>query len=167
MNIVNRFLLKVLNKVKSKHQSLIYDGYRERYTIHKTFRFNGKDIIFYGNGKGQIIIGENTYIGEFSTIQADNSVVRIGKGCKISHNVRMYTSTSIADQDFSKADLEAKYGDIIIEDYVWIGANVFICPGVTIGTNSIVGANSVVSKNVEPFTIVGGVPAKLIRKKAH
>lgn len=165
MNILNRFFLRVLNRIKSKHQSLIYDGFREQYTIHKTFRFNGKDIIFYG--KGQIIIGENTYIGEFSTIQADNSVVRIGKGCKISHNVRMYTSTSIADQDFSNPNLEAKYGDIVIEDYVWIGANVFICPGVTIGTNSIVGANSVVSKDVEPFTIVGGVPAKLIRKKAH
>ncbi len=166
MNILNRFLLKALNRVKSKHQSLIYDNYREHYTIHKTFRFNGKDIIFYG--KGQIIIGENTYIGELSTVQADKEcIVRIGKGCKISHNVRMYTSTSVADQDFSKANLENKYSNVIIEDYVWIGANVFICPGVTIGTNSMIGANSVVSKDVEPFTIVGGVPAKLIRKKAH
>ena len=48
---------------------------------------------------------------------------------------------------------------------MWIGANVFITPGVTVDDNSIIGANSVVTKDVEPFSIVGGAPAKLIRIK--
>ena len=56
--------------------------------------------------------------------------------------------------------------NIIIGDYVWIGANVFINGGIEVGENSIIGANSVVTHNVSPNSIVGGVPAKLIRKKA-
>ena len=55
---------------------------------------------------------------------------------------------------------------MIIEDYAWIGANVFINPGVVIGKNSIVGANSVITKNVPMNAIFGGVPAKLIRMKS-
>jgi acetyltransferase-like isoleucine patch superfamily enzyme len=55
--------------------------------------------------------------------------------------------------------------NIVIEDYVWIGANVFICGGVVIGENSIVGANSVVTHNLPPNSICAGVPAKLIRYK--
>ncbi len=53
----------------------------------------------------------------------------------------------------------------IIEDDVWIGRNAIIMPGVRIGKGSIVGAGAVVTKNVEPYSIVGGVPAKLIRKR--
>ena len=62
-------------------------------------------------------------------------------------------------------DIPQKKGNITIEDFAWIGANVLINPGITIGANSIIGANSVVTKDVLPFSIVGGVPAKLIRMK--
>ena len=54
---------------------------------------------------------------------------------------------------------------IVIEDDVWIGARVIILKGVTIGKGSIIGAGSVVTKDVEPYSIVGGNPAKLIRKR--
>lgn len=53
---------------------------------------------------------------------------------------------------------------IRIEDKVWFGANVTICPGVTIGEGAIVAAGAVVTKDVAPRTIVGGVPAKFIKK---
>ncbi len=55
-------------------------------------------------------------------------------------------------------------GKIIIEDDVWIGAGVIILPNVIIGKYSIVAAGAVCTKNVEPYSIVGGVPARLIRK---
>ena len=54
-------------------------------------------------------------------------------------------------------------GKIIIEDDVWIGANVVVLPNVKIGRGAIVGANSVVTKNIAPYAIVGGVPAKFIK----
>lgn len=56
---------------------------------------------------------------------------------------------------------------VTIEDDVWIGDSCIILPGVTIGRGSIVGAGSVVTKNVEPFSIVGGNPAKLIRYRRN
>jgi maltose O-acetyltransferase len=54
---------------------------------------------------------------------------------------------------------------VIIEDDVWIGRNAIIMPGIRIGKGSIIGAGSVVTKDVEPFSVVGGVPAKLIKKR--
>lgn len=66
---------------------------------------------------------------------------------------------------FQKYPIPEKVGNVIVEDYVWIGANVFINPGVTIGTNLVVGANSVVTKDILPFSVYGEVPAKFIRQK--
>ena len=55
---------------------------------------------------------------------------------------------------------------ICIEDDVWIAANCTITKGVTIGTGSIIGANSVVTKDIAPYSIMGGVPAKLIKMRS-
>ncbi len=66
---------------------------------------------------------------------------------------------------FSLEEMPIKQGDVIIKDFVWIGANVVINPGVTIGQNAVIGANSVITRDVDPSSIVGGVPAKLIRMK--
>jgi len=177
LKIITNYFLKVVFKFSSKEllsvliKDLIenierekYVAFRDRYNISNSFFFNGPNISFYGNGN--IFCGENSYIGSLSTVQAfENCVVKIGNNTQISHNVRIYTQTAVSDQDFSKEKREIKTGDVIIEDYVWIGANVFINPGITIGINSIVGANSVVTKDVLPFSIVGGVPAKMIRYK--
>lgn len=158
-----KVLYKIIQYISIKVLSYRYNQLRKKYNIHPTFRFNGKDIFFYGGGK--LIIKENTYIGGSSTIQiAENQMVEIGRGCRISHNVRMYTSSSVPDADFSK-EVPSKCGKIIINDYVWIGANVFINPGIVIGENSVIGANSVVTKDIEPYSIYGGIPARLIRKK--
>ena len=58
-----------------------------------------------------------------------------------------------------------EYRDVNIGSDVWIGANVIVRSGVSIGNGSIIAAGSVVTKNVEPFTVIGGVPAKLIRQR--
>lgn len=142
----------------------VYEGYRSKYAIKQSFRFNGVHILLYGDG--EIIFGSDSYIGGFSTVNAgnDNKVV-VGDRCSISHNVRIYTQTADADSDFSKPIKSTKSGDVVIGDYCWIGANVFINPGIEIGSNSVVGANSVVTKNIPQGEIWGGVPARLIRKK--
>ena len=157
-------LKKILTEIEAFISNITYKKYRKIHKIPKSFRFNGKEIVLYGGG--EFDFGENSYIGSYSTWQSIKGCkIKIGNKCKISHNVRAYTQSAIADSDFSKDEIPQKKGNIIIENYVWIGANVFINPGITIGENAIIGANSVVTKDVEPFSIVGGVPAKLIRFK--
>jgi maltose O-acetyltransferase len=162
--MISYFIGKFLLKIETYKYNFIYQVYKKKYKLNKDFRFNGNGIQFYG--EGEIITGKNSYIGELSTVQATvGCKVIIGDNCQISHNVRIYTSSDVSDQDFSNQLRLEKKGDVFIGDFVWIGANVFINPGITIGKNSIIGANSVVTKNIDPFTIVGGVPAKLIRRK--
>jgi maltose O-acetyltransferase len=146
------------------HELYRYETYRDLYEIHPTFRFGGIHILLYGPGR--IILEENSYIGNYSTIFSDEGcIVRIGSGCAISHNVRIYSQTYIADQEFGR-ERDLRKASVTIGNNVWIGASVFINPGITIGEDSIVGANSMVTHDIEPGSIVGGVPARPIRKKS-
>ncbi len=160
---------RIVGSLYGRSQEIYYENryryFRKKYNIKSNFRFAGTDIRLYG--EGEIILGNESYIGTNSTIElTEGQKVIIGDYCQISHNVRMYTSSADPDQDFTKEKLKPfKKGDIIIGDGVWIGANVFINPGITIGSNSVIGANSMVTKDVLPNAIVGGVPAKLIRFK--
>lgn len=178
---INRILLKVFKKqlqllnqenkavlfeqLADAYQNKIYADFRKQYLISNSFRFNGKDILLYGDGS--IICGDNSYIGNYSTIQSvENCSVTIGNNCSISHNVRIYTSSNLANQDFNTTSIKEKYSaNVTIGNGVWIGANVFINPGITIEDNSVVGANSVVTKNIERNAIYGGVPARLLKYK--
>lgn len=153
----------IFKLLRKWHEEYRYETFRRKYDISPTFRFNGNNILLYGDG--QILLGDESYIGRGSSIQAgEKCLVQIGQHCAISHNVRIYTTTNIVDQDFCSQRIH-KSADVIIEDGVWIGANVFITPGIKIGTNSIIGANSVVTHDVPPWSVVGGVPARLIRMK--
>ncbi len=82
------------------------------------------------------------------------------------YNVNIYAITHNPDYSTGPEDKRpAKESVIIIGDNVWIGFNCFILPGVTSGNNSVVVANSVVTKNIPDNAIFGGIPAKLIRYK--
>lgn len=163
-NFLLGFLGRVFDRISFFYWLITYWRFREKYKLNNKFRFNGKSILLYGNGF--ISAGPESYVGELSTLQAvEGYSINIGTGCKISHNVRVYTQSDIADYDFSLGDPPKKYGNVNFDDYCWVGANVFISPGVSIGKNAIIGANSVVTKDIPPFEIWGGVPAKFIRRK--
>ena len=143
-----------------------YELYRKRYNIHPSFIFNGDGVLL--KGKGSINLGEGSYMGRYSTIcVGEGNKVEIGSKCCISHFVSMCADQAVADQDLSeeiKNSIRSK-GDIIIGNYCWIGACVFIREGVTIGDNAVVGANSVVTHDVPSYSIVGGTPAKVLKYK--
>lgn len=111
-----------------------------------------------------IEIGENTRING-SCIHAFKKV-SIGKNCLIAANCQIIDGNG---HDLSFPDVENRVetiGDakeITIEDNVWIGANCFVLPGITIGEGSVVAAGSVVVKDIPPMSIAGGNPAKVIR----
>lgn len=103
-----------------------------------------------------------------------NKGTKIGGQCgvKIGNYVMFGYNVNVVSENhaYNDPDLPIKnqgfFGSqIIIEDDVWVGANAVILPGVTVGRGAIVGANAVVTKDVMPYTIVGGIPAKLIKNR--
>lgn len=160
LNKMNIFFLKLEKYAQDK----IYKEYKRKYGLHPTVKFNGKGIKLYGDGVIQI--GENSYIGEFSFLQStENLFIRIGENCAISHNVKIYTTSYVANQDFGKMPRTTYCKSVEIGNGVWIGVNVLINPGIKIGHNVVVGANSVVTQNLPDNTICGGVPAKVLKNK--
>lgn len=108
-------------------------------------------------------IGDYTFINE-NCILSGHANLKIGNFVMIGPNCLISTSDHRYSEYQKPMRLQGLIlAPIIIEDDVWLGANVVILPGVRVKRGSIVGANSVVTKDVDAFTIVGGVPAKLIK----
>lgn len=111
--------------------------------------------------QGQIEIGENTYIGPYTCLSGDK--IKIGRSCLIASQSGLYASNHVF-QDPSKTIKEQGfiYKGIVIEDDCWIGNGVRVLDGVTIGHGSVIGAGAVVTKDIPPYSIAVGVPAKVI-----
>ena len=115
---------------------------------------------FYTDFGKNITIGKDVFINSGCHFQ-DQGGITIGDGSLIGHNVVLAT----INHDLSPLkNRENHYAPIVIEDHVWVGSNATILQGVTIGRWSVVAAGAVVTKDVLPFTVVGGVPAKVIRR---
>lgn len=122
-----------------------------------------EDHIYISDAK-QLTIGSYVRINENIFLQGK---ITIGNDVMIAPGVAIYTKThehkDVHIPMVQQGTTEVKA--VILKNNVWLGRNVVVLPGITIGEGAIVGANSVVTKNVKPFTIVGGVPAKLIRER--
>ena len=111
-----------------------------------------------------IHIGNNTFLNMGVTM-LDNTEIKIGNNVLIGPNAQFYTPTHSLDYK-SRRRWETTCKPITVEDDVWIGGQAVICQGVTIGARSVVAANSVVTRDVPPDTLVGGSPARIIKKLA-
>jgi acetyltransferase-like isoleucine patch superfamily enzyme len=107
-----------------------------------------------------ISIGEDTIVGESVVLDGRASLI-IGNHVDIATGAMIYNG----QHDIRDPEFKAVNKTNVIEDYAFIGPNAIILPGVTIGKGAVVGAGAVVTKNVEPMSIVGGVPAKEIGKR--
>ena len=107
-----------------------------------------------------IIIGQDTIIGENSVLDGRDEL-RIGNHVAIASEVMIYNS----QHDINDENFNAINKPILIDDYVFIGPRAIILPGVKIGRGAIVGAGAVVTKDVLPNTIVGGIPAHEIGQR--
>lgn len=115
---------------------------------------------FYTDFGKNIHIGENVFINACCHFQ-DHGGVYIGDGCQIGHNVVFAT----LNHGIAPEDRQNTYpASIVLGRNVWVGSNSTILQGVTIGDNAIIAAGAVVTKDVPADTIVGGVPAKFIKK---
>ena len=107
-----------------------------------------------------IHIGQRVFINSGCKMQ-DQGGIYIGDDVLIGHNACLLTLNHEMDPE-NRADMHPK--PIHIEDKAWLGSNVTVLPGVTIGEGAIVAAGAVVTKDVDSNTIVGGVPAKIIKR---
>ena len=116
----------------------------------------------------EIILGDNSSIGGGCHISSINKII-IGNGVLLGRNITLVDNShgKLTFEEFelkpSERDLSSK-GPIIIKNNVWIGDKATVLPGVIIGENSIIGANTVVTKNIPPNSIVVGNPGKVIKK---
>lgn len=118
-------------------------------------------------------VGKYTYGGISVSNDVKDAKLVIGNFCSIAENVHFMLGSEHAlnristypfQVYFMGADREAiSKGDIIVKDDVWIGRNALIMSGVNIGQGAVIAAGAVVTKDVPPYAIVGGVPAKVIR----
>ncbi|MDX2321303.1 MAG: sugar O-acetyltransferase [Moritella sp.] len=108
-----------------------------------------------------ISIGNDTFINMGVTM-LDNAPIKIGNNVLIGPSTQFYTPTHSLDHQ-RRRKWEVQCLPIVVQDDVWIGGNVVICQGVTVGARSVIAAGSVVTKDVAPDTLVGGMPAKLIK----
>lgn len=114
---------------------------------------------FYTDFGKNITVEDDVFINSGCHFQ-DQGGITIGEGSLIGHNVVLATLNHDMDPEHRK-DLHP--APIKIGKHVWIGANATVCPGVTIGDGAVVAAGAVVTKDVPANTVVGGVPAKVIR----
>ena len=112
----------------------------------------------------EVAFGKECAVNEFVHILAGGGVT-IGNGVWIANHASLITVTHPTDVEFI-GDHPHTTAPIVIEDYVWIGSHATIMPGVTLGRSCVVGAGSVVTKDVPAYAIVAGVPAKVLRYKS-
>ena len=122
----------------------IYASESSEILIGRNVSFNS-NVMINARGKGKIFIGNNVLIGPNVVLRSSN------------HSFET-SELPIIDQGMTD-------GEIVVNDDVWIGSNAVILPNCNIGSGVIIGAGAVVTSDIAPNTIVGGIPAKLIRRR--
>ena len=125
----------------------------------------GHNTILKGYHKNELRIGDHTWVGQMCFLHSAGGI-DIGNAVGIGPCVKILTSTHL-DSNLSKPLIsnDLKFSPVVIGDGCDIGIGTILLPGVTVGKGSIVGAGSVVTKDVEPYSIVAGNPARLLRKR--
>ena len=168
VQIKGRLILKGLPLIDIRKGSRLYIG--DDVTLNsknRDYHINlHSPVKLFAEGEGaEIRIGDKTRI-HGTCIHAFESVI-IGKGCLIAGNCQIIDGNG---HGLSFPNVEERINTtgtskpVIIEDYVWIGANSIVLPGVTIGRGSVISANSVVVRDIPPMVVAGGNPAIIIKE---
>ncbi|MDR0231293.1 MAG: acetyltransferase [Dysgonamonadaceae bacterium] len=176
--MVKRIIIKILGYLLSKFQKILY-SYKNT-AILKRLGAGGKDVAiqypFNINDAKNLFLEDGVNIGPGATIFATRAKIYIGKNTFSGPNLTMISGDhpylpgeymlKLRKYILCKTiDITVYDKDIIIEQDVWIGANVLILKGVKIGRGAIIAGGSVVTKDVPAYSITGGVPAKVIKFK--
>ena len=149
----------LLDGLKRKYERTLFE-----YIGHNTYIGSG-GIFTYST----ITIGDNCHIGKMACLQSAHGKILIGNNVILGPYVSIHGGNHIYDrigEYMAQVNKDCNCdGEVVIEDDVWVGANAIILKGVRVGEGAIISAGAVVTKNVEPYTIVGGVPAKKLKMR--
>jgi len=109
----------------------------------------------------KIHIGNHTNINKKVLLDGRGGILTIGNNVDIAQETNIWTLEHNPNDDL----YSTKGGDVLIEDYVWIASRCTILPGVSIGRGAVVASGAIVTKDVPPMAIVGGIPAKIIGQR--
>ena len=118
--------------------------------------------ILFGHKDRPLTIGDDFFVGTHCYLNGIAGLT-IGNRVTFAHGAKIFTHSCPNTSPLLQRDFPIVSGAITIGDDVWIGANASILPGVTIGSHCVVGAGSVVKDDVPDHTVVGGVPAKVLK----
>jgi maltose O-acetyltransferase len=147
-----------------------YVGNRVRASVLRLAGFGiGRGVVMWGNPKvsgrgnlyGRLSIGAHTWMN-FGCVLELGASIEIGERVTFGHQVMILTTTHAIGAADRRAGTVCSR-PVKIGDGAWLGARCLIMPGVTVGAGSVVAAGAVVNRDVPPHTVVGGVPARLIR----
>uniref|UniRef100_A0A7V3J989 Acyltransferase n=1 Tax=candidate division CPR3 bacterium TaxID=2268181 RepID=A0A7V3J989_UNCC3 len=131
----------------------------------KLYKLGRKSKIFTGvvvHNPDKVEVGERSAIGDYVVIWGGGGV-KIGNDVLIAaHSVIVSESHDVDAKVFRETHLAKS---VVIEDNVWLGVGVLVMPGVTIGRNSVIGAGSIVTKNIPANSVAYGIPAKIVRRR--
>ncbi|MGO1560700.1 MAG: sugar O-acetyltransferase [Actinomycetaceae bacterium] len=150
------------------HRAAIADPAAARPLLEKLLGGLGEEAfvkppLFVDYGEN-ITIGARTFVN-YNLTALDVAAITIGADCQIGPNVQLLTPTHPLAPQPRRDKLEAA-SPIVIEDNVWLGGGVIVCPGVTIGKDSVVGAGSVVTRDIPAGVVAVGNPARVLRSIA-
>jgi maltose O-acetyltransferase len=153
-------------QVRIYNETLETEGDKRTKLLKELFGYTGENVYMEPNIRVDygynIFVGEN-FFANFDCVILDICEVRFGDNCLLGPGVHIYTATHPIDPNERNSGKEyAK--PIIVGDNVWIGGSTVINPGVTIGDNVVIASGSVVTKDVPNNVVVGGNPAKIIKK---
>ena len=123
-----------------------------------------KQCSLFGSKNNILEIGENTYIGMNTIINGFKDKIIIGNHVSIAQSVNIMSDSGPNASEEMQKFFPLTHGSINIGDHCWIGANCIIMPNVALGDFCVVAANSYVNASFEAYSVIGGNPAKLIKR---
>lgn len=179
---IEKIVTPIICYVRTGYKSADIGSIGFQSVLFKNVELNGHKNIYIGkrtnihsfttlsvwSSTGKLLIGDDVSIGSHCHITAINNI-SIGNGVLLGKNVTI-TDNSHGNNILAEVDIMPMYrphvskGEVVIEDNVWIGEKATVLPGVRIGKGAVIGANSVVTKDVPSHTIVVGIPARIIKE---
>lgn len=158
------YRIEIGNNVNIDHGVCLRNEGQNSRIILKDFAMLDLGVLLKTHNNGVIEIGSSTYIGPYSCLSG--KYIKVGEDCRIASHVGIYANNhNFADSTRKIKEQGSSYKGIVIENDCWLGSGVKVVDGVTVGQGSVIGAGAVVTKNIPPYSIAVGVPAKVIKNR--